>query len=66
LEQVMAPLMDWVESPVRIPQVEDRSAALAEELARVRSELAAVHATPTWKASEKASGLLKSVGFLRE
>ncbi len=66
LEQVMAPLLDWVESPVRIPQVEDRSAALAEELARVRSELAAVHATPTWKASEKASGLLRSVGILGE
>jgi hypothetical protein len=66
LQEVMAPLVSWIDSPVRIPQVEDRTAALAEELARVRSELAAVHATPTWKASEKASGLLRSVGILGE
>jgi len=66
LERVMAPLLEWVEAPVRIPRIEDRAASLAEELARVRSELAAVHATPTWKASEKASGLLRSVGILGE
>ena len=59
LESVMAPLLHWVENPARVAAVEDPSAHLSEELARVRAELAAVHATPTWKASEKAVGILR-------
>ncbi|MEE2750186.1 MAG: hypothetical protein VX519_02045 [Myxococcota bacterium] len=55
LDSVMAPLLQWVENPARVAAVDDPTASLGEELARVRAELAAVHATPTWK----ASGILK-------
>ncbi len=52
-------MLDWVRDPARLPAVEDPSAELAAELARLRAELAQVHASPTWRVSGAANQLLR-------
>ncbi len=59
LDEVMAPLLTWVESPRRVRPAKDMAAQLSAELARTRGELAAVYETPTWKMTGAADRLLK-------
>jgi hypothetical protein len=59
LDEVMAPLLTWVDSPLRVRPASNMAAQLSEELARTRGELAAVYETPTWKVTGAADRLLK-------
>lgn len=60
---VAAPLLRWLESPSRAPAAKLPSATLARELAEARAALAAVHATPTWRAMAKIQGWFKRRGL---
>ena len=59
VSQVMAPMVRWVGDPLRVPRAEDPAVGLAAEIARLRQELSAVHASPTWRAAGAADRLLK-------
>ena len=57
-ETVTQPLLAWVEQAGRTAPVEDLSASLVREVATLRAELAAVHQSPTWRASSQAKRVL--------
>jgi hypothetical protein len=47
--KLAAPLLAWAAAPDRAPPTLDPIAALAQDRDALRSELAQVHATPTWR-----------------
>ena len=53
-----APLLAWAEAPQRSPAGTSGALELAAQLAQVRSELAGVYATPTWRLLSSLHGLL--------
>jgi hypothetical protein len=60
--KVFATFQDWVNKPRRVSSGKDPSAELAEELVRLRAELAAVHASPAWRVSGVAERAVKGGG----
>jgi len=58
-EQTLGPLMQWLDAPIRVDQVQDPAVQLAAELAKARSELKYVYATPTWRAAGAADRFIK-------
>jgi hypothetical protein len=61
-KDTLAPLLAWCTDPLRVPEGADPSADLAEEVLRLRSELEAIYATPTWRAAGAADRILKLGG----
>jgi len=57
--KVFLPLQDWVNKPRRVSAGKDPSGELAEELVRLRAELAAVYASPAWRVSGVAERAVK-------
>ena len=55
---VMKGLLDWIPTARRTEPVEDVSAILVREVAALRAQLAAVHQSPTWRASSQARRVL--------
>lgn len=49
-DAVAAPLLEWLRAPRRRARGEHAGAALGRENARLRAELSAVYASPTWRA----------------
>ncbi len=60
--KIFSTLQDWVKNPRRVSPGKDPSAELAEELLRLRAELAAVHASPAWRVSGVAERAVKGGG----
>ncbi|MED5369429.1 MAG: hypothetical protein VX899_00320 [Myxococcota bacterium] len=58
-EEALGAVADWVSSPTRTPAFTDPNTQLASEVNRLRSELARIHGSPTWRVSAKVKGLLK-------
>ena len=58
-EETLGPLMRWLDAPIRVAQVQDPAVQLAAELAKARSELKYVYATPTWRAAGAADRFIK-------
>lgn len=50
-------LLGWVRSPSRLARARLPEADLAEEVARLRAELALIHASPTWQLGGRAQAL---------
>jgi glycosyltransferase involved in cell wall biosynthesis len=59
ISNVYAPMLQWVADPARVAPARDTVAELSEELARIRTELASIYNSPTWKVSGRANRLLK-------
>jgi len=58
-DEVFSCLQHWVNDPIRVAEGVDPSADLADEVLRLRSELALIYATPTWRAAGAADRLVK-------
>ena len=56
---ITRPVLDFVAQPTRSPAVPEPIAAVAAELEAVRSELAAVHGSPTWRVLSRLHRLLR-------
>ncbi len=61
-EQVLRPLLEWLEAPFRVRPGETGEAALAEEVNRLRAELSGVYASPTWQVGGTAHRVLMRGG----
>jgi hypothetical protein len=57
---VFSSFQAWVNEPLRVPAGSDPGAELAQELDRLRTELAAVHASPAWRVSGVAERAAKA------
>ncbi|MCP4804244.1 MAG: glycosyltransferase family 4 protein [Proteobacteria bacterium] len=58
LEPATRGLREWIDRAVRMRPGHDPAAGLAQELAQVRTRLAEVHDSPTWRASTSARRVL--------
>ena len=57
-EVVLRGLLQWIEEAQRTTPAEDMGAALVRQVTALRAELAAVHQSPTWRASSQARRML--------
>lgn len=58
-DAVAAPLLAWLEDPLRRAPGEHAAAALGRENARLKVELSAIYRSPTWRALAWLHGLLR-------
>jgi glycosyltransferase involved in cell wall biosynthesis len=56
------PLLDWVAAPRRVPSAPSPLATMAAERDRLRSDLQAVHGSPTWRTLSRLHRLLRRRG----
>ncbi len=61
-EQVLAGLLDWLRAPFRVRPTDSMEVRMAEEIARLRAELATVYASPTWQVGSTTHKVLKRGG----
>ncbi len=64
-DRLAAPLLAWVADPVRLAPSASPERLLAEENARLKAELAAVHGSPTWRALARVHAAIGGRGPTR-